>query len=64
MRLSINAISEFKNIYQAKFGIELTDDEANLKGLELLELFRCIYRKIPIENAQILNAYENDNRSS
>ena len=60
MRLSLQAISDFKAIYQQKFGVELTDDEANLKGLEVLRFFQCIYRKVPKEDEQKLNDFEID----
>ena len=38
MRLSMKAIADFKSIYKDYFDIELTDDEANIKGLELTDL--------------------------
>lgn len=47
MKLSKKALSEFKGIYLAEFGVLLGDDEANKLGVELLELFRIIYRPIP-----------------
>jgi hypothetical protein len=50
MRLSTKAISEFKQIYKNQFGVELTDDETNTKGLELLKFFQVMSKPIPKEN--------------
>ena len=47
MRLSKNAIKEFKKIYLKEFGQTLSDEEAQEKGLNLLSLFKIIYRAIP-----------------
>jgi len=47
MQLSINAITDFKKVYQKKFGVNLTDSEANEKGVELLEFFSLVYKPIP-----------------
>lgn len=55
MKLSIEAITDFKKIYLAEFGIKLTDDEANSKGLELLNFIKLIYKPIPV---QTTNNYE------
>lgn len=52
MKLSTNAISEFKQIYRNQFGTELTDAEANTKGVELLELFQIFSKPIPKEYEQ------------
>lgn len=47
MRLSKKAIDEFKVIYFQKFGVQLTDEQANELGIELLEFFKLIYKPIP-----------------
>lgn len=47
MKLSKKALSEFKAIYLEEFGVSLSEVEANKLGVELLELFRIIYRPIP-----------------
>lgn len=47
MRLSKKAIDEFKVIYLQKFGIQLSDEQANELGVELLEFFKLIYKPIP-----------------
>lgn len=49
MKLSNNAIQEFKEIYLKKFDVELSIEQANEKGLELLNLFKLIYKHIPVE---------------
>lgn len=52
MQLSQKAITDFKKIYFEEFKVELTDEEANKKGLELLEFIKLIYKPIPV-NAKI-----------
>lgn len=52
MKLSMKAIKEFKEIYRQQFNVELTDVEANSKGLELLEFFQNISKPIPKENEE------------
>lgn len=47
MKLSDKAIKDFKRVYFNKFGVRLSDEEANEKGIELLEFFRLIYKPIP-----------------
>jgi len=47
MQLSIKAITDFKKIYLNEFGVRLTDEEANKKGVELLEIINLIYKPIP-----------------
>lgn len=47
MQLTKKAINDFKKIYFAEFKVELTDEEANRKGVGLLELIKLIYRPIP-----------------
>ena len=64
MRLSMKAIADFKSIYRDYFDIELTDDEANIKGLELLALFQHICKKIPTEDMSILRSLNSEYRPS
>lgn len=47
MKLSQSAIDEFKQIYCKQYGVTLTDEEANSKGLELLQFMKIIYKPIP-----------------
>lgn len=63
MKLSIKAISDFKIIYKNRFGVDLNDEEANQRGLELLELFRNIYKQVPVEEAQKLQLFDTDLRA-
>jgi len=46
-RLSEHAISTLKEKYFEAYNIQLTDDEANEKGLDLLQFMKVIYRPIP-----------------
>lgn len=46
MRISKGAIKEFKEIYEAEFGVMLSDTEATEKALRLLVLFKNIYKPI------------------
>ncbi len=43
MQLSKKAIDDFKQIYFEEFKVTLSDDEADKKGLELLNLINLIY---------------------
>lgn len=47
MRLSKEAIEEFKEIYLREFGQKITDEEAQELGLNLISLFKIICRPIP-----------------
>lgn len=49
-KLSENAINTFKQEYYSQFGVQLSDEDANSKGLELLQWIKVIYRPIPKEN--------------
>lgn len=44
MKLSDKAIEDFKKIYQKKFNVHLTDDDANRLGIELLNFVKLMYR--------------------
>lgn len=46
-RLSQKAIDDFKKVYFQQEGIKLSDDEANTKGLEVLEMAKLVFRDIP-----------------
>lgn len=43
MTLSRAAISDFQRIYMGRFGEQLSDTEAEQKGLAMLKVFRLIY---------------------
>ena len=47
MKLSREAIEEFKVIYQEEFEGVLSDAEAQEMGLRLLRLFQILYRPLP-----------------
>ena len=47
MRLSKEAIKEFKDIYYKEFGERIADQEAQEMGANLISLFKIIYRPIP-----------------
>ena len=47
MQLSQQAIDQFKRIYFLKFQKQLSDEEANKKGVELLKFFKLVYKPIP-----------------
>ena len=46
-QLAPEAIREYKEIYKAEFGFELTDAEAEEQGLRLLRLFSLLLRPFP-----------------
>jgi len=47
MRLSKEAIKEFKKIYYEEFGERISAKEAQELGASLLSLFKIIYRPVP-----------------
>lgn len=53
MRLSKEAIKEFKEIYYKEFGKTISDEEAQEKGQNLLSLFKIIYRSIPMDKNRL-----------
>lgn len=50
--LSQKAIDHYKKIHKKVHGTDISDAEANQKGMLLLELFRAVYRPLP-KNQQI-----------
>lgn len=52
MRLSKQAIKEFKDIYYKEFGEKISDEETQEMGANLLSLFKIIYRPIPEDGKQ------------
>jgi hypothetical protein len=47
MKLSEEAIEEFRDIYYREYGKKISDEEAQEMGQNLLSLFKIIYRPIP-----------------
>lgn len=48
MQLSNKAIDDFKKIYFEEFRVKITDEQADAKGLKLLNFIKLIYKPIPI----------------
>lgn len=46
MKLSEDAIKDFIKIYQLRYGVLLSFEEAEIEGLRLIELFAIIAKKI------------------
>ena len=46
MELSKEAIEEYKRIYEAEFAVEIADQEVHKQAINLLQLFKIIYRPI------------------
>lgn len=49
MKLSDAARTTFKEKYIEKYGVQLSDDQADEKGWELLRFMQVIYKPIPKE---------------
>jgi len=49
MQLSKEALEEFKRIYKAEFGEEISDQEALDKATRLINLVRIVYQKMPAD---------------
>ena len=45
--ISKTALAEFKTIYKAEYGEDISDKEAIELAANLLGLFKCIYRPLP-----------------
>lgn len=57
MQLSKRAVDDFKKIYLKEFKVSLSDEQANSKGLALLNLVKLIYR--PINKNENEKLYKN-----
>ena len=51
-------MKEFQRLYHAEFGETLTDDDALERAQALLDLFRAIYRPIPIHKKDVYKNLE------
>jgi hypothetical protein len=49
MEISVEQLEKFRGIYNTKFGIELTPQQALEKALSLLDLMKIVYRPITKE---------------
>lgn len=58
MKLSQRAISGFQRIFQNMYGIKLSEEEANEKGLELLEFIQMVYKEVPKKDQELLNSLD------
>ncbi len=47
MKLSHEAITSLIAIYEQEFGVLIGEQEANKKGIELLEFMKIIYKPVP-----------------
>jgi len=62
MRLSKEAIEEFKEIYEREFGETISDEKAQELGQNLVSLFKIIYRPIPENKEEKNNKDDQDNK--
>ena len=56
MELSEEQVKQFQVLYQKRFGVSLSKQEATEKGLELLTLMRAVYK--PITKDQLNQLHE------
>jgi flagellin-specific chaperone FliS len=63
MRLSKEAIEEFKGIYKKEFGKTISDEKAQELGQNLLSLFKIICRAIPSDKDYRQNAENQVNKT-
>ena len=54
MKLSKEAVTEFQAMFEKKFGVKLSDEEAESKALAFLDLFNQIYEPVPKSKEQEL----------
>jgi hypothetical protein len=50
MKLSKEALKEFKDIYFEEYGKKLNEEETQEKASKLLVLMKAIYKPLPVEN--------------
>ena len=50
LKLSDKAIDEFKEIYSQEHGVDLSNEDANEHGIELLEFMKLIYKPILLDS--------------
>jgi flagellin-specific chaperone FliS len=62
MRLSKEAIKEFKDIYEKEFRETISDEKAQELGQNLISLFKIIYRPIPENKEEKNNKDDQDNK--
>ena len=49
MRLTKEAIEEFQKLYEEEFGEQLSFEEAEIRGRELVELYKMLAEPLPSE---------------
>lgn len=54
MRLTDEHIRKFQAIYKARFGVDLTEDEAREKGTQLLRLMELVYKPMSNEEYELV----------
>lgn len=57
MNLSRRAISEFQETYHKVYDSEIAVDVAERMGLDLLGVFRLVYRQVPVVEKKTLAMY-------
>jgi len=55
MRLTDEHIRKFQKIYKARFGKDLTDDEAREKGMKIVRLMQIIYKPMTVKEYEIVS---------
>lgn len=53
IKLSQKAIEEFRQIWKQEFGEEISCEYAEMRGKELVHLFKVIYRPLPDHHSDI-----------
>jgi hypothetical protein len=54
MVLTDEQVLEFKYLYKERFGIELTDEEANEKGLKAVRLMKIIHKPMTQQEYELV----------
>lgn len=49
LRLSKAAIQDFQHAYLAEYGLQISEEEANRLGFNLLRLFKAVYCPMPVK---------------
>lgn len=55
MRLTDEHIRKFQELYKARFGVDISKDEALAKGTQLLRLMELVYKPMTKEEHELIH---------
>ena len=64
MRIRSEALTAFRQLYLAQYGLELSEAEAREKAVSLLRLVELTYKPITKQNFEGIKARQAENRAT